>query len=250
MQTMTLRYYRNPYLLIVIAELMLAMVACYAIFCISWDHIMTDRGAVVSSSLAEFDSEPIATTYVKKSVRATKEQIVEEMDETMWTTQELNYREGPGKRYDVAGTFNAYASVDCTGETFNKWTRIEVDDNEYYVASRYLTDEEPIYFDDGQKGEYQRFAYSQFEKYGWGREEMNPLIYLWNRESGWNPSAHNGGSGAHGIPQSLPASKMAAFGSDYYTNGNTQIKWGLNYIANRYGSPSNAWSHWCSSGWY
>ena len=86
--------------------------------------------------------------------------------------------------------------------------------------------------------------------YGWEDSEMYSLIKLWDRESGWNPNSHNGSSGAHGIPQALPASKMASEGSDYYTNGNTQIRWGLNYIARRYGSPSNAWAHFCSSGWY
>lgn len=63
--------------------------------------------------------------------------------------------------------------------------------------------------------------------YGWSENDYQCLVKLWNRESGWNPNAHNKSSGAHGIPQSLPASKMASEGSDYYTNGKTQIRWGL-----------------------
>ena len=98
--------------------------------------------------------------------------------------------------------------------------------------------------------EYQKYALSLMPEFGWEDSEMYSLIKLWDRESGWNPNSHNGGSGAHGIPQALPASKMASEGSDYYTNGNTQIRWGLKYIAGRYGSPSNAWSHFCSNGWY
>lgn len=86
--------------------------------------------------------------------------------------------------------------------------------------------------------------------YGWSENDFDALVKLWNRESGWNPNAHNKSSGAHGIPQSLPASKMASEGSDYYTNGETQIRWGLKYIKNRYGSPSNAWAHSQQKGWY
>lgn len=86
--------------------------------------------------------------------------------------------------------------------------------------------------------------------YGWSEYDFDCLVKLWNRESGWNPNAHNSSSGAHGIPQSLPASKMASEGSDYYTNGETQIRWGLKYIAGRYGSPANAWAHLQQTGWY
>ena len=86
--------------------------------------------------------------------------------------------------------------------------------------------------------------------YGWSESDFNALVNLWNKESGWNPNSHNSSSGAHGIPQALPASKMASEGGDYYTNGETQIRWGLKYIAQRYGTPSNAWGHWQSVGWY
>ena len=97
----------------------------------------------------------------------------------------------------------------------------------------------------------QSYAYDLvINSYGWLEEDFNALINLWNRESGWNPNLHNSSSGAHGIPQALPASKMASEGSDYYTNGETQIRWGLKYIAQRYGSPLNAWNHFQSVGWY
>lgn len=86
--------------------------------------------------------------------------------------------------------------------------------------------------------------------YGWSEYDFDCLVKLWNRESGWNPHAHNKSSGAHGIPQSLPASKMASEGSDYYTNGRTQIRWGLKYIKGRYGTPSQAWAHSQRTGWY
>lgn len=86
--------------------------------------------------------------------------------------------------------------------------------------------------------------------YGWSEYDYECLVKLWNRESHWNPNAHNKKSGAHGIPQSLPASKMASEGSDYYTNGYTQIRWGLKYIKGRYGLPSAAWAYSQRKGWY
>lgn len=99
--------------------------------------------------------------------------------------------------------------------------------------------------------EYQQYAHDLcINTYGWSENDFTCLVKLWNRESGWNPNAHNKSSGAHGIPQSLPASKMASEGDDYYTNGYTQIRWGLKYIAGRYGTPSAAWAHSESHNWY
>ncbi|MHC3474041.1 aggregation-promoting factor C-terminal-like domain-containing protein [Streptomyces sp. 7R007] len=69
-------------------------------------------------------------------------------------------------------------------------------------------------------------------------------------ESGWNVSATNASSGAYGLVQALPGSKMASAGSDWKTNAATQIKWGLNYMNSRYGSPAAAWSFWQTHGWY
>lgn len=99
--------------------------------------------------------------------------------------------------------------------------------------------------------ELQSYAHNLvINTYGWSEYDFECLVKLWNRESGWNPNAHNKSSGAHGVPQSLPASKMASEGADYYTNGYTQIRWGLKYIKNRYGSPSGAWTHSQRTGWY
>ncbi len=75
------------------------------------------------------------------------------------------------------------------------------------------------------------------------------LDNLWSRESGWRTTAENP-SGAYGIPQALPGDKMATAGSDWQTNPNTQIKWGLGYIKNRYGDPCSAWSYWQANGSY
>lgn len=83
-----------------------------------------------------------------------------------------------------------------------------------------------------------------------GSGEYGCLYDLWMRESGWRYDAENPGSGAYGIPQSLPASKMAAAGPDWRTNPITQVKWGLGYIDATYGTPCGAWSHEESQGWY
>ncbi|WP_296664604.1 G5 domain-containing protein [Demequina sp.] len=88
------------------------------------------------------------------------------------------------------------------------------------------------------------------DMYGWTGDQWSCLSALWQRESGWNPNAHNSSSGAHGIPQALPGSKMATAGADWATNAATQIKWGLGYIKGRYGTPCNAWNHSETKGWY
>ncbi|GIF16092.1 lytic transglycosylase domain-containing protein [Actinoplanes teichomyceticus] len=80
-------------------------------------------------------------------------------------------------------------------------------------------------------------------KAGFGLDQFACLNKLWNKESGWNYRAENRSSGAYGIPQSLPGSKMAAFGSDWRTNPATQIRWGLDYIKKRYDTPCGAWNH-------
>jgi hypothetical protein len=70
------------------------------------------------------------------------------------------------------------------------------------------------------------------------------------RESGWRVDANNASSSAYGIPQALPGSKMSSAGADWATNPATQIRWGLGYIEDRYGSPCGAWGHSQSYGWY
>jgi hypothetical protein len=101
----------------------------------------------------------------------------------------------------------------------------------------------------GSYGGNQAIAASLLPRYGWNQSQMQPLVNLWNRESGWNPGAANP-SGAYGIPQSLPGSKMAAAGPDWATNPKTQITWGLSYIKGVYGSPAAAWAHSEATNWY
>jgi hypothetical protein len=84
---------------------------------------------------------------------------------------------------------------------------------------------------------------------GWSNQ-FDCLNLLYQRESGWNYHATNPSSGAYGIPQALPGSKMASAGADWRTNPATQIRWGLDYIAERYGTPCGAWAHSQATGWY
>ncbi|MGJ3192649.1 hypothetical protein FQP90_14445 [Paenarthrobacter nitroguajacolicus] len=94
------------------------------------------------------------------------------------------------------------------------------------------------------------YAASILGNYGWGPGEMTALNTLWEKESNWRTTATNASSGAYGIVQSLPASKMATAGADWQTNYQTQIKWGLNYIKERYGSPSAALGFHLANNWY
>lgn len=82
-----------------------------------------------------------------------------------------------------------------------------------------------------------------------GSAQFSCLDSLWTKESGWRVDAYNP-SGAYGIPQSLPASKMATAGADYLTNPITQINWGLSYIQATYQNPCNAWYHSQLYNWY
>ena len=93
-------------------------------------------------------------------------------------------------------------------------------------------------------------ARSMMASHGWGDSEFSCLESLWTRESSWNYQAENASSGAYGIPQALPGTKMSEVADDWATNPTTQITWGLNYISGRYGTPCSAWAHSESVGWY
>jgi hypothetical protein len=83
-------------------------------------------------------------------------------------------------------------------------------------------------------------------------KQWSDWVALWDGESGWNEKAYNSSSGATGIPQALPGDKMATAGADWKTNPATQIKWGIGYISDTYGSPSAAYAKWLSRSphWY
>lgn len=99
-------------------------------------------------------------------------------------------------------------------------------------------------------GTAKAIAWELLQQRGWGEAEYDCLVALWTRESGWNHLAENKSSGAYGIPQALPGSKMATAGADWRTNPRTQIIWGLSYIQGRYSTPCGAWAAFLAKGWY
>lgn len=100
-----------------------------------------------------------------------------------------------------------------------------------------------------EPGTAQDVAAGILSEFGYGADQLGCLVELWGHESGWRTNAGNP-SGAYGIPQALPGSKMASVGDDWETNPATQIRWGLGYISGRYGSPCNAWDSFQNKGWY
>ncbi len=99
-------------------------------------------------------------------------------------------------------------------------------------------------------GTAQSIAWNMLSQFGWSPQTyFSCLNNIWTRESGWIYTAQNA-SGAYGIPQALPGSKMASAGSDWMTNPATQIKWGLGYIKSTYGDPCSAWAFWQGHSYY
>ena len=227
------------------------ILACCFIYSI-WYHNVDVNIFNAFSSSAIANASVSLNDQTEEITKTFLEGTAEELYEYAWTTENTEYRTGAGMSYKSAGTLDKGKFIRRTGITRNGWNRISVDDKEYYIPLETASTDTPegLPIAAGAKGEYQKYALSLLPDFGWNASELEPLIYLWNRESGWNPNSHNKSSGAHGIPQALPGSKMASEGSDYYTNPEPQIRWGLKYIARRYGSPSAAWSHFCSRGWY
>ena len=95
-----------------------------------------------------------------------------------------------------------------------------------------------------------QIARKLLRRFHWSWRQFKYLNRLWDRESGWNVHASNPYSGAYGIPQAVPGSKMASAGRYWRSSAWTQIRWGLRYIRGRYGSPHRAWDHELRTGWY
>ena len=237
--------------IIISSELVLVMLASFFVYRV-WHRNVETRACKEVGTIALTNASACMGEQAEQDITDLAGEIAEEIYEFAWTTEKVEYRTGAGTSHEVAGTLNKDKMIKRTGITNNGWNRISLEDKDYYIpadtTSTDIPDSLPIAA--GVKGEYQKYALSLFPDFGWDETQLEPLINLWNRESKWNPRAHNKSSGAHGIPQALPGSKMASEGSDYYTNPEPQIRWGLKYIARTYGSPATAWSHFQSSGWY
>ena len=99
-------------------------------------------------------------------------------------------------------------------------------------------------------GSPEQIAEAMLASFGWSLSQFACLDPLWEHESGWSVTADNPDTGAYGIPQALPGDKMADAGPDWQTDAATQIRWGLTYIKDLYGSPCAAYAHEQETGWY
>ena len=118
------------------------------------------------------------------------------------------------------------------------------------AATRYAEQVEKLGYDPKTTDPRDIAKAMMLKVYEWGADEFTCVDKIWTQESNWQWNAENPTSGAYGIPQSLPASKLATAGDDWKTNPATQIKWGLKYVAERYGTPCSAWSFKAAHGWY
>lgn len=118
------------------------------------------------------------------------------------------------------------------------------------LAARQQAQAAPVVAVPMATGDPQQIAAGMLGAYGWGQDQFGCLDALWSTESGWNVYASNPSSGAYGIPQALPGSRMASAGADWQTDATVQITWGLGYIQGLYGSPCGAENHEQAMGWY
>jgi uncharacterized protein YraI len=166
------------------------------------------------------------------------------------TTANLNMRTGPSTGYSVVRVIPRGATVAIVGSS-GSWLNVSYAGSTGWSFGNYIS------ISTGgadvarpAPGSIKAIAFDMVAARGWEPSEYTCLDQLWTRESNWNPLARNPSSGAYGIPQALPASKMAVAGADYLTNPVTQMTWGLDYITARYGSPCGAWAHFQQVNWY
>ncbi|PID98200.1 MAG: lytic transglycosylase [Actinobacteria bacterium] len=196
------------------------------------------HSAVVGKTLAQEPQEQVRSNGTKK---ATPEALLAAGLDPKATLEDGVEDDGTtSKRYRAAlGTISSAEEIaELRGETGTPVAESQPDNSP--------TAPVPTYSGGDPKG----IAQAMVAARGWSDSEFQCLVSLWQKESGWNPYAQNPSSGAYGIPQSLPGSKMAAAGADWQTNPATQITWGLNYIAGRYGTPCAAWGHSVAVNWY
>ena len=205
-------------------------------------EILNSYSSIVEKIVKEQEEIPFETITKEVNSSETGEKVNKVIQEGQNGIKEITYKV---KYQDDVEIEKTKLSEVVIKEPVNKIIQLSVQTTSR-AGSR--TAAAPTYT--GSLRDYQAYAKQRCYAYGWSDYDFSCLVSLWNRESGWNPQAVNRSSGAYGIPQALPGSKMAAYGSDYLTNGNTQIDWGLSYISGRYGSPSAAYSHQQRTGWY
>ena len=204
------------------------------------DYLSVDKGQAISAGMAsELWREGKQTVTVE-------EEVDFEIEKVQDANREIGYREV--KTPGVKGKRNATYEIEMKNGQEASRTEIasvtieEPKKQVEIIGAKLPTPTNPT--------EAQAIGKEMMLAAGFGEDQWGCLYNLWMRESGWRTTAGNVSSGAYGIPQSLPASKMAAFGDDYLTNPRTQIAWGLSYIKGRYGTPCGGWSSFQAKGWY
>lgn len=204
------------------------------------DYLSVDRGQAISAGMA------IELWREGKQTVTVEEEVDFEIEKVQDANREVGYREV--KTPGVKGKRNATYEIEMkNGQEVSRSEIASVMIEEpkkqvEVVGAKLPTPTNPT--------EAQAIGKEMMLAAGFGEDQWGCLYNLWMRESGWRTTAGNVSSGAYGIPQSLPASKMAAFGDDYLTNPRTQIAWGLSYIKGRYGTPCGGWSAFQAKGWY
>lgn len=179
-----------------------------------------------------------------KSITVSSEATVEFHREGVTSIKKPEPKPEPKKEAPKEEAAPAPASAPAGGETAPVETPATIASEPLQVAQA------PAPSGDISVEASKEFARATLASKGYGPHEFTCLDSLWERESNWNYQADNPTSDAFGIPQSLPGEKMATFGADWATNPQTQIKWGISYIEERYGTPCGAWGHSEAVGWY
>ena len=204
------------------------------------DYLSVDKGQAISAGMA------IELWREGKQTVTVEEEVDFEIEKVQDANREVGYREV--KTPGVKGKRNATYEIEMKNGQEASRTEIasvtieEPKKQVEIIGAKLPTPTNPT--------EAQAIGKEMMLAAGFGEDQWGCLYNLWMRESGWRTTAGNVSSGAYGIPQSLPASKMAAFGGDYLTNPRTQIAWGLSYIKGRYGTPCGGWSAFQAKGWY
>lgn len=204
------------------------------------DYLSVDKGQAISTGMA------IELWREGKQTVTVEEEVDFEIEKVQDANREAGYREV--KTPGVKGKRNATYEIEMKNGQEASRTEIasvtieEPKKQVEIIGAKLPTPTNPT--------EAQAIGKEMMLAAGFGEDQWGCLYNLWMRESGWRTTAGNVSSGAYGIPQSLPASKMAAFGGDYLTNPRTQIAWGLSYIKGRYGTPCGGWSAFQAKGWY
>lgn len=205
------------------------------------NEILDSNDGVIVEKIVKETVEIPFETITKEVSSTTGEKTNKVVQEGLNGIKEITYKVKYQNDVEIERT---QISETVVQEPVNKIVQVTAQVSSRYAVSRNLG------ASSASAAEAQAYARERCTAYGWSENDYYNLVSLWNKESHWNMYAQNSRSGAYGIPQALPGSKMASAGSDYLTNYKTQVNWGLSYIKGRYGNPTMALYHSQATGWY